>query len=62
MVLLAPMIVITVAVAVRLALPWLRRLRMHFELRGDWWPGFARECRAYASHAWEAARSAERRR
>jgi hypothetical protein len=61
MVLLVPLVVILVAVAVRLALPWVRRLRMHFELRRDWWPGFEREFRAYASHAWEAARSAERR-
>jgi hypothetical protein len=39
-----------------------RRVRLHFELRGDWWPGFEREFRAYASHGWEAAREAERRR
>jgi hypothetical protein len=62
MLLLAPVIVIIVAVGVRLALPWVRRVQMHFELRGDWWPGFEREFRAYASHGWEAAREAERRR
>jgi hypothetical protein len=31
-------------------------------LRRDWWPSFEREFRAYASHGWEAAREAERRR
>jgi hypothetical protein len=62
MLLLVPVIVIVVAVALRIALPWLRRLRMHFELRGNWWPGFERDFRAYASRGWEAAREAERRR
>jgi hypothetical protein len=33
---------------------------MTFALRGDWWTGFEREFRAYASRAWEAARQAER--
>jgi hypothetical protein len=62
MVLLVPVIVIVVAVAVRIALPWVRRLRVHLQLRRDWWPSFEREFRAYASHGWEAAREAERRR
>ncbi len=62
MVLLVPMLAVMLAVAIRLALPWLRRVRMHLELRRDWWTGFEREFRAYASHGWEAAREAERRR
>jgi quinol-cytochrome oxidoreductase complex cytochrome b subunit len=61
MLLLAPLIVIMLAVAVRIALPWLRRARVHRELRRDWWTGFEREFRAYASRSWEAARQAERR-
>jgi hypothetical protein len=61
MLLLAPMLVIVVAVAVRLALPLVGRARMHLQLRGDWWSGFEREFRAYASRSWEAARQAERR-
>jgi hypothetical protein len=61
MLLLAPMLVIVLAVAVRLALPWVSRARVHFQLRGDWWSGFEREFRAYASRSWEAARQAERR-
>ena len=48
------------AVGVRLSLPVARRVRMTFALRGDWWTGFEREFRAYASRAWEAAREAER--
>ncbi len=35
------------AVAVRLALPAVRRWRMAAELRGDWWSRFERELRAY---------------
>jgi hypothetical protein len=60
MVFLVPLVVIALVVAVRLAAPWVRRLRVHFQLRGDWWPSFEREFRAYASRAWEAAREAER--
>jgi uncharacterized membrane protein YjgN (DUF898 family) len=61
MLLLVPVIVIVLAVAVRLVVPWLRRARLRFKLRGDWWTGFEREFRAYASRSWEAAREAERR-
>jgi hypothetical protein len=61
MLLLVPMLAILAAVAVRLALPWLRRVRLHLELRRDWWPTFEREFRAYSSHGWVAARQAERR-
>lgn len=60
MLLLALLIVLLVAVVVRLATPPLRRLRMISELRGDWWTRFEHEFRAYDSHAWEAARDAER--
>jgi hypothetical protein len=60
MVFLVPVIVIAVAVAVRFAVPAARRLRMAIELRGDWWSGFEREFRAYASRAWESARESER--
>ncbi len=35
------------AVALRLALPSVRRWRMAAELRGDWWSRFEREMRAY---------------
>jgi hypothetical protein len=62
MLLLVPVIVVVLAVALRLALPRLRRLRMSLELRSDWWPAFEREFRAYASRPWEAARESERRR
>jgi hypothetical protein len=61
MLLLVPMLVIVVAVAVRLTVPWVGRARVYFQLRGDWWSGFEREFRAYASRSWEAARQAERR-
>jgi hypothetical protein len=61
MLLLVPVVVVVLAVAVRLVLPTLRRLRLSLELRGDWWPNFEREFRVYASRAWEAAREAERR-
>ncbi len=60
MVLLVPLLVVAFAVGVRLSMPVARRLRMTFALRGDWWTGFEREFRAYASRAWEAAREAER--
>ena len=39
----------------------LRVARLAVELRGDWWPRFEREFRAYASRSWQAAREAERR-
>lgn len=60
MILVAVMIAIAVAVVVRLAVPAIRRRWMIAELRRDWWPGFEREFRAYASQSWEAAREAER--
>ena len=60
MVLLVPVLVVMFAVGVRLSFPVARHLRMTFALRGDWWTGFEREFRAYASRAWEAAREAER--
>jgi hypothetical protein len=60
MVFLVPAIVILLAVAVRLAVPAVRRARIVMALRGDWWPDFEREFRAYASRAWESARDAER--
>jgi hypothetical protein len=54
------MILIAVAVVVRLAVPPLRRRRIRSELRGDWWPPFEHDFRAYSSHSWESAREAER--
>jgi len=60
MLLVALVILIVLAVAVRLAGPPIRRRWMVVELRGDWWTGFEREFRAYASRSWEAAREAER--
>lgn len=60
MALLVPVLVVVFAVGVRLSFPVARRARMSFVLRGDWWTGFEREFRAYASRAWEAAREAER--
>jgi hypothetical protein len=45
----------------RISLPRLRRRRMAWELRGDWWPRFEREFRAYASRTWQAAREGERK-
>ena len=47
-------------VAIRLSLPRVRRRRLASELRGDWWPRFEREFRAYASRSWQAAREGER--
>lgn len=47
--------------AMGVSLPRLRRRRMASELRGDWWPRFEREFRAYASRSWQAAREAERK-
>ena len=60
MALLVPVLVIAFAVVVRLTVPVARRMRTTLALRGDWWSGFEREFRAYASRAWEAAREAER--
>ena len=57
---LVPALVVMFAVGVRLSLPVARRLRVTVALRGDWWTGFEREFRAYASRPWEAARQAER--
>jgi hypothetical protein len=51
---------VVVALLVRLSLRGLRRRRMVSELRGDWWPRFEREFRAYASRSWHEAREAER--
>lgn len=42
--------VVLITVAVRLALPSVRRWRMAAELRGDWWSRFERELRAYERH------------
>jgi hypothetical protein len=49
-----------VALVVRLSLRGLRRRRMASELRGDWWPRFEGEFRAYANRSWQAAREGER--
>lgn len=46
-VLLAVAGVIVFTVAMRAALPSVRRWRMAAELRGDWWSRFEREMRAY---------------
>jgi hypothetical protein len=56
MVLLVLLAVILLAVALRLVLPELRRRRMAAELRGDWWPRFEREFRAYARRPGKPAR------
>ncbi len=45
----------------RISLLRLRRRRMAWELRGDWWARFEREFRAYASRSWQAAREGERK-
>ena len=45
----------------RVSLPRLRQRRLASELRGDWWPRFEREFRAYASRSWQAAREGERK-
>lgn len=45
--LLAAACIVLLIVAIRLALPSLRRWRMAAELRGDWWARFEREMRAY---------------
>jgi hypothetical protein len=52
--------VVLVALLVPLSVRRLRRRRMASELRGDWWPRFEREFRAYASRSWQAAREGER--
>jgi hypothetical protein len=49
-----------VALAVRLAVRWLRRVRIASELRGDWWPRFEQDFHDYASLSWASAREAER--
>lgn len=61
MILLVVIAVLAVAVAMRVSLVALRRHRMAAELRGDWWPRFEREFRAYANRGWQAARDSERR-
>jgi hypothetical protein len=38
-------------IAIRLFWPAVRRRRTPAELRGDWWPQFEREFRAYALRA-----------
>ncbi|MDQ6819072.1 MAG: hypothetical protein M3076_01830 [Actinomycetota bacterium] len=48
-------------VTMRISLPCLRRRRMAWELRGNWWPRFEREFRAYASRSRQAAREGERK-
>lgn len=48
------------ALLLQLLLRGLRRRRLASELRGDWWPRFEREFRAYASRSWQAAREGER--
>ena len=48
------------ALLLQLLLRRLRRRRLASELRGDWWPRFEREFRAYASRSWQAAREGER--
>jgi hypothetical protein len=60
MAILIPVTVVLVALLVRLSLCRLGRRRMVSELRGDWWPRFEREFRAYASRSWQSAREAER--
>jgi hypothetical protein len=59
MILLMFLAVILIALALRLAVPALRRHRMAAELRGDWWPQFEREFRSYASRARNTARGAD---
>jgi hypothetical protein len=49
-VLVALVSMVLITVAVRLALPSVRRWRMAAELRGDWWSRFERELRAYEHH------------
>lgn len=61
MLLLSFLIVIVVGAALRLSVQLYHRRRIAAELRGDWWPRFEREFRAYASRSWAAAREAERR-
>jgi hypothetical protein len=61
MILIVVVAVIVGAVVIRLAVSALRHVRLAAELRGDWWPRFEREFRAYASRSWEDARRAERR-
>jgi hypothetical protein len=51
MILLVLLALILLAVALRLAIPAVRRWRMAAELRGDWWPRFEREFRSYAQRA-----------
>jgi hypothetical protein len=50
MILVVVAAVIVVLLFIRLSLAPLRRLRMAFELRGEWWPRFESEFRAYASN------------
>jgi hypothetical protein len=52
--------VAVLAVTSMLAVPRIRRYRIAAELRGDWWPRFEREFRAYASSSWQTAREGER--
>lgn len=56
----AGLIVLTLLlrVGIRLARRWF----VVRKLRGDWWPAFEREFRAYASTSWQAAREAEQQR
>jgi len=60
MLLLAVVLLMVVAIAIRLLVPVVRRRRMMAELRGDWWSRFESEFHTYASSKWEAAREAER--
>jgi hypothetical protein len=51
---------VLVAVAIRLALPTVRRRRLAWELRCDWWSAFERDFRAYvhSTHHRKASRRA----
>lgn len=44
----ALLFVIAAFLATRVVMPAIRRHRTPDELRGDWWPAFEREFRAYA--------------
>jgi hypothetical protein len=56
-----PVLILIVIIGVRFGLPAVRRRRIAAELRGDWWPRFERDFRAYASRSWHTAREREQR-
>jgi hypothetical protein len=58
MILLVLLALIGLAVAIRFAVPAVRRRRLARELRGDWWPRFERDFRAYAEK-FRSARESE---